>query len=124
MDATPALAMLCITGLLLTAADTVRAAGAADANVLLDAASIDCLTCHDAALDPLGIDPLGHPVGVVYGRADAISPLRPRHLLPSTIALPDGRVSCLSCHLEDDGRHGDLVIENAGSALCANCHEV
>ena len=119
-------AVLCATCLsLATAGVSAQSTAGGGADVLLDSASIDCLTCHDAALDPLGVDPLGHPVGVIYGRDDALSDLRPRHLLPAAIVLPDGRVSCLSCHVvEEDGRHGSLVLDAAASALCSNCHDL
>ena len=96
--------------------------------VVLDAASVNCITCHEDAVDAptpyAGCAARNHPVGASYARDNALGSLRPRRELPPAIQLPAGRVSCLSCHQESEQRHGDLVLETAGSGLCLTCHDL
>ncbi|MCK4658260.1 MAG: cytochrome c3 family protein [Phycisphaerae bacterium] len=108
---------------------------------LLDADSRRCLECHDgvnaneaANTTPwnrgpgcLGDKRRNHPVGVRY--SDRPSPqrsvqLRPVALLPANVRLPDGQVSCVSCHdlYATDQRRLTVPIE--GSALCFTCHDM
>lgn len=108
---------------------------------VLDGASRDCLTCHDGlnASDAghemglnrssgyLGDKDRNHPIGVPYprsGKRRVEVPLRPAAVLPETVRLPGGMVSCVSCH---DLYHPDknrLSVPIEGSRLCLTCHDM
>lgn len=109
----------------------------------MDAMSRSCLECHDgvSASDAghessggrgggsdrgfLGDRSRNHPVGVRYpasGTRGVEVPLRPASLLPKSIRLPGGRVSCVSCHdVYGRDRHR-LTVPIEGSQLCMTCH--
>jgi hypothetical protein len=90
--------------------------GDADASGrMLDRQTRECLSCHDGASASESNNPTPrarwrgyadetgrqHPVGVQYrslSRPTDSSPLRPAALLPREVALPDGKVACVSCH--------------------------
>jgi len=105
----------------------------------LDKHSRECLTCHDGvnAIESANASPWhrlrgdfgnegkNHPVGMEYratGRPSYMSPLRPAYLLPDEVPLPEGKVSCISCH----DLFGDtpylLTVPIEGSQLCLTCH--
>jgi predicted CXXCH cytochrome family protein len=100
----------------------------------IDAPSLNCLTCHDEKIGaanwmvsrPVGFLPLPesseHPVGRDYARAARGGGFRAREALPEDIALPGGRVSCVSCHRPYDRRHGAL--RRPRGALCRSCHSL
>lgn len=107
---------------------------------VLDAASNNCLTCHDGVNageaghrwlgshgGNLGEAGRNHPVGVPYMRRESDSRgslLRHATRLPREVRLPDGRVSCVSCHnLYNIDRH-HLSVPIEGSRLCLTCHEM
>ena len=102
----------------------------------LDAYSLQCLGCHGqhGEGDGGGIDRNGilrhaggrmnHPIARDYAAASRFGHLRPAALLPKKILLPDGRVSCVSCHLGYSKDHGRLVMSNQRSALCLACHDL
>jgi predicted CXXCH cytochrome family protein len=109
---------------------------------LLDDSSVLCMSCHDGTValndyHPGGGPPLyigewfrigeggdlttDHPVGdaAVYPVLGS-DELHPAPVLP----LVDGMVSCATCHTPH-GRNGIdnlLRMDNAGSALCLECH--
>jgi predicted CXXCH cytochrome family protein len=103
------------------------------------AISHSCLECHDgvSASDAghettdgrsggfVGDRSRNHPVGVHYppsGTRGVEVPLRPASLLPKSIRLPDGKVSCVSCHdVYGRGEH-KLTVPIEGSRLCMTCH--
>ena len=116
-------------------------APAARSSGLLDGESRMCLGCHDGvnavessestALNrgagAVGDPGRNHPVGVRYptrAPRNQSVPFRPQSLLPAEIRLPDGKVSCVSCHdlYARDQHHLTLPIE--GSMLCFSCHEL
>lgn len=106
---------------------------------LLDAQSRQCLSCHDGVNAGESVNGPGgrghapligqggeHPVGVIYrgGRADRGRRLRAASRLPRTVRLPNGRLSCVSCHdLYARDRHR-LTVPIEGSALCFTCHDM
>ncbi len=49
---------------------------------------------------------------------------KPRSMLPTAIWLPNGKLSCVSCHEPYKKQHGQLVVTNSGSVLCAQCHDL
>jgi hypothetical protein len=62
-----------------------------------------------------------HPIGSLYTQGDPRRELRPPALLPAGMRLPEGRVSCLSCHQGYTLEHGALVEAEGG--LCTSCHD-
>lgn len=110
---------------------------------LLDHDSRRCMGCHDGVSaneaanttvwnrgpGALGDRRRNHPVGVPYRdrakpRKKSTARLRPTSLLPAKVRLPDGQVSCVSCHdLYAPGRHR-LTVPIEGSALCFSCHDM
>ena len=108
---------------------------------VLDAQTRRCLSCHDGvnATESKNATPYArsrgysgdkrrnHPVGVQYRdvqRPKDLSPLRPQSLLPQGVALPDGKVSCVSCHNLYAGRRFLLSVPIQGSELCLTCHDM
>ena len=108
--------------------------------VPLDSYSMHCLSCHNEDADDYNIavdrkgnvrhdlSRLPHPVGVKYDEAIARglkrnSKYRPRAMLRKEILLPDGMVSCVSCHAGYSTEHGNLVMSMNGSDLCYECHD-
>ena len=75
----------------------------------------------------------GHPVGMRYadvanGSSYNSGRYRPVSALSEELILPDGKVSCITCHEDIDidtnpREHGKLVVSNRGSQLCFECHD-
>ncbi len=103
----------------------------------IDGQSRRCLQCHDGITASESTNPtassshqfgdLGrnHPVGIPYdnptlGRKR--TQLRPEHSLPPEVRLPDGKVSCVSCHDLYSSEPGRLSVPIEGSELCFTCH--
>ena len=67
------------------------------------------------------------PVGVDYPLSNlkrGASPYRSPALLPPQIRLPDGKVSCVSCHDLYSAERDRLTVRIEGSALCLTCHQM
>lgn len=103
----------------------------------LDAFSRQCMECHGQSGDPrlaTLVDRNGvvrhasrsvnHPIGVNYQKAAGFGGYRPRKAVERTLFLPDGMISCVSCHHGYRKEHGKLVVANAGSKLCYECHDL
>lgn len=108
---------------------------------VLDSASRRCLSCHDGVNAVESQNDVGsghglrvsasvttnHPVGIRYGARGAPGStvaLRPASVLPDEVRLPDGKVSCVSCHdLYARDRHL-LSVPLDGSTLCYACHDM
>jgi len=107
----------------------------------VDAESRRCLQCHDGVTAAESLNPTtshgagnsyaergrNHPVGIAYrpgqpGRRTSL--LRPAALLPSQVRLPEGKVSCVSCHDLYARQSGLLTVPIEGSQLCFACHEM
>lgn len=99
----------------------------------LDPYSARCVDCHEDELslpgEPRimaftatnGTGMTNHPIGSTYRQADLARDLRPPATLPAQVLLPDGRVSCLSCHRGYSFEHGALIESERG--LCRQCHD-
>lgn len=48
----------------------------------------------------------------------------PRRIVERTLLLPDGKVSCVSCHQGYRKEHGKLVVTKEKSALCFECRNL
>jgi predicted CXXCH cytochrome family protein len=103
----------------------------------LDAYSRKCLECHGENAPPrlaVSIDRNGvlrhasqaasHPVGASYQKAAAFGGYRARSVVERKLLLPDGKVSCVSCHAGYRKDHGKLMVTMARSQLCYECHDL
>ncbi|HUU83466.1 MAG TPA: cytochrome c3 family protein [Phycisphaerae bacterium] len=107
----------------------------------LDAASRSCLTCHDGVTAVESVNPTGgsrrgrsladrgrnHPVGMAYPShrsRSRDSAFRPAALLPKEVELPNGRVSCISCHNLYGQDRARLAVPIEQSKLCFTCHQM
>lgn len=100
----------------------------------VDAYSMRCIECHGTYVslpnDGIrtaytannGTGMVNHPIGSTYGNRIGRSRFRPAATLPKDILLPDGRVSCLSCHDGYSREHGAMVPSRAD--LCVHCHDM
>jgi predicted CXXCH cytochrome family protein len=89
-----------------------------------------CLSCHDGTLGSFHIGSTtgpgaDHPVDVVYALAVARNPrLRTRYELSRRLALPDGKVTCVTCHDGASPEPNHTAVSMHRSALCFSCHAV
>ena len=101
----------------------------------MDNFSIQCMTCHELLAGELQVRVSGrvmrhdgngvsHPVGLRYADSVSFGGYRAVTRLQPAIQLPDGRVSCISCHQGYSEKHGGLVIDNARDQLCFSCHDL
>lgn len=105
----------------------------------LDAESRRCMACHDGVTasefanstpwsdgpGSIGDRRRNHPVGVDYrphGGKRRDSQMRAESLLPTQIRLPNGQVSCVSCHNLYSSDRYRLTVPVEGSKLCFACH--
>ena len=105
----------------------------------LDLLSTRCIACHaetagDSNLSFVGSRLAGHPVGLAYREAWLRRPrsLRAPVALNPSIALPAGRITCLSCHMprlaDSTVRLGRKACPSASGLtrprreLCVECH--
>lgn len=103
----------------------------------LDPYSVQCMECHgergDVAVET-SIDSetilivrhgsKNHPVGVSYAQAEAYGGYKPAFKLSKKIQLPNGMVSCISCHEGFTKNHGKLITTIDYSSLCYECHDL
>lgn len=107
-----------------------------DKSTDIDALSLQCMGCHSGQTDAGGIrvgrngivrhasGAANHPIGVPYPSLSRNREFRPKSMLPKAIWLPDGKLSCVSCHQPYKKEHGQLVMPNDKSSLCLQCHEL
>ncbi len=97
---------------------------------ILDSRSQHCMSCHyENVREVSGVilahsqTTMPHPVGVQYN-ASGKEKYHALDTLSEKITLPDGKLSCVSCHQAYNEKHGELVMSNKGSALCFQCHNI
>ena len=101
----------------------------------LDTYSIKCLDCHisngdapNVKVDVRGVlrhsGGINHPIGTNYAHARRAGGYKAFSQLRNGIKLPQGKVSCVSCHVGYSKKHGALVMSNDRSALCLECHDL
>ncbi|MBW2451491.1 MAG: hypothetical protein JRE16_08555 [Deltaproteobacteria bacterium] len=90
----------------------------------VDQFSSECLSCHEDIIDSGSSSHSGsHVVGIDYQEQSARNRmLRADYDLPPELLLPNGVVSCVTCHGSEPHEGQSLVIDNSGSALCSACH--
>lgn len=98
----------------------------------IDAYSKKCMSCHDKQTNLPGLSVgfgnglvrhgggTNHPIGINYQEAFKSGTYHPVTKLPKEIMLPDGMVSCVSCHEGYKKKHGKLIPE----ASCTSCHDL
>ncbi|VAX10252.1 hypothetical protein MNBD_GAMMA26-2606 [hydrothermal vent metagenome] len=104
--------------------------------LMLDSYTANCTSCHSRTVRIGRIGPsqishllahgpttMPHPIGFIYVGDQSLRH-RPRSELDKRLILPDGRLSCVTCHRVYDDGHGSLVMSNEGSALCFQCHDI
>jgi len=101
------------------------------------ASTASCLSCHDGlsasgiAYSSPGVLGAGfahgsHPVDVDYDRA-TLKPFaryRPMASLPASLVLPEGKVTCVTCHdgSSPEAAHTSMPMDR--SRLCFGCHDL
>lgn len=105
----------------------------------LDAESRLCLGCHDGVTATESANPTAssprrfsdmrrqHPVGIRYPdrtRGKSGARLRSSRSLPQRVRLPEGRVSCVSCHNLYETKRHRLSVPIEESELCFTCHDM
>lgn len=105
----------------------------------LDSYSANCTSCHVDSVRmggqrgressryilAHGYTSMPHPIGFEYAtKAVAGGRYRVASELAPEIRLPDGKISCVTCHQAYDQDHGKLVMSNNQSALCFQCHNM
>lgn len=99
-----------------------------------------CLACHDGTsaagvayqrpheLGRTGLSAMhtSHPVDVDYQLAWSRKPglLHPTGALPEALALPQGKVSCTTCHDGASREKHHVSVSMSRSRLCASCHDI
>ena len=102
----------------------------------VDSYSLECLNCHanegdkkSIAISARGIvkhssGAVNHPVGTLYRNAQNRGSYKEMSKISSNIILPDGKVSCISCHKGYSKKHGEMVETKSTTALCLECHDM
>lgn len=103
----------------------------------IDAFTLQCMGCHADHGDPevaMTIDRNrivrhargsgNHPIGRRYSEAAAKGRYKPEAFVTRNLLLPDGRLSCVTCHKGYAKEHGKLRIGKQYSALCFECHDL
>ncbi|MFI4939959.1 MAG: cytochrome c3 family protein [Burkholderiales bacterium] len=104
-------------------------------NTNIDALSLQCMGCHNNQVDAgVTVSQKGivrhssgaanHPIGSDYQIASMNRGFHAKGALPKEIWLPNGKLSCVSCHQAYTQQHGQLVLPNDHSSLCAQCHDL
>lgn len=101
----------------------------------LDPYSLECMGCHGNSGDlrqvAIGANAIlrhssgsaNHPIGRRYAEAFAKGGYRPEGSLSKNVWLPDGRISCVSCHQGYSKDHGKVIKPSRGAGLCLECHD-
>jgi hypothetical protein len=76
-----------------------------------------CVTCHEVKSGH------SHPVDIPYPPANAKVKYAPAaDVQAAGLALPKGRIACITCHnLQNQGKK-HLAVTMDGSKLCSTCH--
>lgn len=92
-----------------------------------------CLSCHDGSVASNHVSlarnagmERSHPVDIVYASSLARLPgkLHVRYDMPQRLVLPDGRVTCITCHDGASSEPFHVALPMNGSRLCFGCHNL
>jgi predicted CXXCH cytochrome family protein len=124
-------------GASLNSGHLAKVAADAAAGVVLDAFSRKCMECHGAnatprlatTVDRNGVmrhagQSVNHPIGMSYQKSAAFGGYRARALVERKLLLPDGKMSCVTCHGGYQKEHGKLAVVMTNSNLCFECHNL
>jgi predicted CXXCH cytochrome family protein len=102
----------------------------------VDAFTVQCMSCHGnhgdlrgATIDTKQVlrhagNAVAHPIGRRYSESFRKGRFRSEPAVNQRLFLPDGRLSCVSCHRGYVKEHGKLRVGKQRSALCFECHEI
>ncbi|WP_206486309.1 cytochrome c3 family protein [Thalassotalea sp. G2M2-11] len=103
----------------------------------IDSFSAKCIECHSNESGNLAITltnnnsishsngRVSHPIGRDYNEAAKYGGYRPIKSIDKRINLPEGKVSCISCHKAYAKVHGEGVFAGASQyKLCNSCHDI
>lgn len=102
----------------------------------LDVYTLQCMGCHGTYSDANGTridknlvlrhsnNTVNHPIGRRYAESISFGGFRPEQVVSRKLLLPEGKLSCVSCHQGYTKDHGKLVMPNVGSSLCFECHDL
>ena len=101
-----------------------------------DSYSIECMACHaeegstiNISINSRGIvkhssGAVNHPVGMRYIDSYSKGSYKEINRLSKNVILPDGKVSCISCHKGYSKKHGEMISVKSKTALCFECHDM
>lgn len=102
----------------------------------VDSYSLECMSCHanQGDINTISINSRGivkhssgavnHPVGMRYIDANSKGSYVDINRLSKSVILPDGKVSCVSCHKGYSKKHGEMISVKSKTALCLECHNM
>ena len=102
----------------------------------IDPYTLQCMGCHGAYADLRGVmidsrqilrhagNSMNHPIGHRYSDSFMKGRYKPEAIVAQRLVLPDGRLSCITCHRGYSKEHGKLRVSKRGSALCFECHDI
>ncbi len=98
----------------------------------VDSYSMQCMACHSdnatvnsrrvaslGFMRPIGGGGSNHPIGADYRQASFSGGFNPPSSLPAEMVLPEGKVSCITCHKPFSRKHGEV---RRAATLCTQCH--
>lgn len=102
----------------------------------IDSYTVQCMSCHGnyGDLNASSIDTeqilrhagnaVNHPIGKRYADSFKKGRYKPESAVNQRLFLPEGKLSCVSCHSGFTKEHGKLRVAKRGSALCFECHDI
>ena len=103
---------------------------------IVDPFSLQCMNCHSDRGDAIEVritttglvrhssGSINHPIGMPYNNPNRYGLYRDVSQLSDAILLPDGKVSCVSCHNGYSKKHGEVITEINKRSLCFECHDM
>ncbi len=100
-----------------------------------DAFTVQCMGCHVGHGTPRGAEKsdgkmmrqsgnsVPHSVGVRYSESFQKGRLKHESAVNQQLYLPEGLVSCVTCHQGYSKEHGKLRVAKQRSAICFECHD-
>ncbi|HET9597458.1 MAG TPA: hypothetical protein VFP65_17855 [Anaeromyxobacteraceae bacterium] len=90
-----------------------------------------CLSCHDGTFGATHLGPRAgtaagpgvHPVDVSYEVASLRRKLRPRYQVSRRLVMPEGQVTCVTCHDGASPERHHLAMSMSQSGMCRSCHD-